>query len=492
MKSFQYLWLSVLMGIWVGPGCRPERNIVDPEGEGGGGGASSGGSENVGGDGGAENPVVVGPVCERDADCENADEDHCRVSCDDVDGENRCVTTAVDEDDDGHGTAECAAVPGDDCDDADELSFGGGAALIKAGEPAGGTYIHFTSEGDAYLFSVLPASGEYGQVTVQPIDERGEVFGAVTTYSGSEGSEVRAGGVAVAEKDAPGTIGLVWPRFVPGNATYRGSAFAEVSLSANSSLGSNVVSSTYYSACDAMDVGWTGSAWTAIDCTSYVTTTFQLSDGVSDAVMPATTFTSGRPHSSVLVGSTRLVVGLNQHSHMNDAYDPSLLIRRFPTTGTLQNHLTPDRVLIGAAHATDIAPTFAIGAHPEGAVVVYGDAATGVPLTVRVVDETAQTVGTERPVDSDLTPLDVGYVASRGWTLLLGQRIVAGRYQLVLQGFDEDLEPAFEELTLGESMQYGITLVRLSHYGVRVAVGYYDQNAPGMRVQSFRINSCVE
>jgi hypothetical protein len=107
---------------------------------GGGLGGTAGSSTDAGegGEAGAPEPVA----CERDENCDdglfcdgietceegvcqeaasppcaNPDAAHCRSSCEEGDGEASCVVEALDEDEDGHGAAQCERAPGDDCDD---------------------------------------------------------------------------------------------------------------------------------------------------------------------------------------------------------------------------------------------------------------------------------------------------------------------------------------------------------------------------------------
>lgn len=50
--------------------------------------------------------------------CQNIDPEYCQVTCEESSGGPRCLSVALDIDEDGYGTTQCEANPGEDCDDA--------------------------------------------------------------------------------------------------------------------------------------------------------------------------------------------------------------------------------------------------------------------------------------------------------------------------------------------------------------------------------------
>jgi len=171
---------------------------------------------------------------------------------------------------------------------------------------------------------------------------------------------------------------------------------------------------------------------------------------------------------------------------MNSAYDPSLLVRRFSTTGALNTPVGADRVLIGNLDATDIAPRAAICNFGSEALVAYRDAGTGVPLTLRRIAEDASLTGNVVTLESTLEPVALRQLGVAEGAILIGRRLVAGQYELFAQRLGgSDLQPLGDEVELF-----------VGSAGVDVTNSPTDQGLLAVAIQRqsqlLRANTCVE
>ena len=164
------------------------------------GGAGSGGTAGTDGGAGASGAGGTGGTggCTKASDCTNPDAAHCTVSC----VSQACVVAAADKDGDGHGAKQCAAAPGDDCDDGHKTVYPGapeiydgldnncnGKADLEDGLTLSGTNKVFaTSSGDAEFPEVAwsPTASMYGVAWVDTRGASPQVYFARMNQAGAK------------------------------------------------------------------------------------------------------------------------------------------------------------------------------------------------------------------------------------------------------------------------------------------------------------------
>ena len=255
------------------------------------GGAGSGGTAGTDGGAGASGAGGTGGTggCTKASDCTNPDAAHCTVSC----VSQACVVAAADKDGDGHGAKQCAAAPGDDCDDGHKTVYPGapgicdgldnncnGKADLEDGLTLSGTNKVFaTSSGDAEFPEVAwsPTASMYGVAWVDTRGASPQVYFARMNQAGAKvGSDTpisngTAGKYSVRIALGNNAFGVVWQedttrdriRFVrvTGGGSIVGSASTVVS---GSSLDTPALA--YHDKVSRWVVGWsTGTGGAALD-----------------------------------------------------------------------------------------------------------------------------------------------------------------------------------------------------------------------------------
>lgn len=463
-------------------------------GEGGGGGEKA-----TGGDGGAAGSSIVPMAeCSRDEDCEALDDGECVGRCvaDDADGLARCVAFASDDDDDGHGSAACEAAPGDDCDDGDANSYPGAPALVVAPSALCATEVDgicqdaalsiaWTPHGDPYLARRATLT----TVLVQRLDVDGTPEGAVSTWTAP--GEIRDS-LQLEALDADATFALVWQGYAgttPG--TFGLFVASDLGLEADTALTGNALGMAIYTSGNRgahnFDLARLGSGWSvyAQNLQSGETLPY-VTNGVTSAALIDKDFTHVSSRPSVAVGSTRVVVGLNQLPSA-PSYDPRLVVRRFPVTGALATQQGDDIVVVSNGSANDIAPRAAVGTLGDKFVLFYRDAPTGVPLTARTMSE-GGTLDVAVVSDSDLMPLDLVELPELGGGILVGVRIREGVYDLYAQRFDGNLQLLGEPVLVLEGLSTLWGTFRATARAARGAVSVFGGGRGEYRL--FAANRC--
>lgn len=224
----------LMSGTLLASGCSsPHRDFrgapdVGSAGEAGSSGAA--GAAPAAGDGGeaggidssnAGAPPVEPAHCAKP--CPNADPADCDVTCVVKDGTASCVTKAKDNDNDGHPTAACLAMPGDDCDDGNAAVHPGvkeicdgidndcngksdlddglalsGAAKTLAGVPSAQPSVAWAP--DRSVYGVAYLSGNPQQVAFSTFNSDGNLLNGPNVVStgtlADEASEIAWGGDA--------------------------------------------------------------------------------------------------------------------------------------------------------------------------------------------------------------------------------------------------------------------------------------------------------
>ena len=191
-----------ILGTSLFVGCGDDFNPTDS--------SSDAGNDATGGTGGNDSGADAPVACTRNEDCDDgdpcngsetcddskgvcaagaapcaapSDPAHCVIACSVVSGAAQCGTeTAADADGDGHGDAECASAPGDDCDDGNDKVYPGATETCDG--------LDGDCDGVRDIDEGLPLSG-------QPFTIAGPL--------GEDATRPRAAWIASAER-----LGVVW------------------------------------------------------------------------------------------------------------------------------------------------------------------------------------------------------------------------------------------------------------------------------------------